>query len=107
MRQRAPFALLVAAAVASVASLPWVVRDYYELAFSRFGWNILVGVGVPEAAVFGWAAWVERGGGGNRRALAWAAFGAGLFEAFIEFWPGAFALWALAVAEALLSRRAR
>jgi hypothetical protein len=67
---------------------------------------IVLGVGVPTVVVFGWAAWCELRRG-NRRAVAWAAFGAGLFEAFIEVWPAAFALWALAVAEALLSRRAR
>jgi hypothetical protein len=67
---------------------------------------ILLGGGVPTVAMFAWAAWIQLRGG-NRRALAWTAFGAGLFEAFIEFWPGAFALWALAVVEALLSLRAR
>jgi hypothetical protein len=80
--QRAPFALLVAA------------------------WQIVLGAAVPSIAAFGWAAWIELRGG-NRRALAWTAFGAALFEAFIEFWPGALALGALALAEALLSRRAR
>jgi hypothetical protein len=104
--ERAPFALLVAAAVASVAALPWVVRDYYDVAFSRLGWHDALGVGVPSVAVFGWAASIELRGG-NRRALAWTAFAAGLFEAFIEFWPGAFALWVVAVLQALLSRRAR
>jgi hypothetical protein len=104
---RAAFALLVAAAVASVAALPWVVRDYYDdVRFSPFGWRIALALGIPNLAVFGWAASIELRGG-NRRALAWAAAAAGAFEAFIEFWPGAFALWVLAVLEALLSRRAR
>jgi len=104
--QRAWFALLVAAAVASVAALPWVVRDYYDVAFSPLGWHVALGVGVPNAAVFGCAAWIERSGG-HRRALAWTAFGAGLFEAFIEFWPGAFALWVVAVVEMLRVRLPR
>jgi hypothetical protein len=103
---RTGFALLVAAAVASVASLPWVVRDYYDVRFSPFGWRIALAVGVPNLAVFGWAASIELRGG-NRRALAWTAAAVGAFEAFIEFWPGAFALGVLAVLEALLSRRAR
>jgi len=103
---RAGFALMVAAAVASVAALPFVIRDYFDARFSPFGWRIALAVGIPNLAVFGWAASIELRGG-NRRALAWTAAAAGTFEAFIEFWPGAFALWVLAVLEAVLSRRAR
>ena len=106
MTSRAAAGALVAAAVASVASLPWAVRDYYDVSFSRFGWQIALGTTLPSVLVFGWAAWLELGGG-NRRALAWLALAGGLLEAFAEFWPGAFALLALALVEALLSRRAR